>query len=201
MRPRACARHAGRCPVARASSCAACTCRVSRRWCIHRTRGPPAADVGRRGASPACNSAQVCATTQPILLPIRCSGASRVATALRRTVRRHNRHGRPFVAAAYNVMQQRSAGSCDDATDTGSSQLQQRISCCNSAQCDIAELLPERAVCCNGAPHVATAYDSVAEQVDAPLVAARCNGAACCNACCSAVQPAVAQPNLLRKAQ
>ena len=148
-----------------------------------------------------CNSAQqVRATTQPTRLPIRCDGASRVATALSRFVRRRNQHCCHSVAAAHRVLQQRSAGSCDDATTTVATPLQRRIACCHSAQCDIAELLHESAVCCNSAPHVATAYDSVAEQVDAPLVAARCSGAACCNACCNAVQPAVAQPNLLRKA-
>ena len=152
-----------------------CVCMPSTRCCIDGRRGPPAADVGRRGASP-------------------------VATALTRFLRQCNRHCCHSVATAHRVVQQRSAGSCDDATDSVANPLPQRIAGCNSAQCDNAELLHESAVCCNGAPRVATAYDSVAEQFDAPLVAARCSGAACCNACCNAVQPAVAQPNLLRKA-
>ena len=115
-------------------------------------------------------------------------------------MRRRNQHCCKSVAAAHRVLQRSLAGSCNDVTDTLAHVLQQRIACCNSAQCDNTGLLHESAVCCNGAPHVATAYDSVADQVDAPLVAARCSGAACCNACCNAVQPAVAQPNLLRKA-
>jgi hypothetical protein len=137
---------------------------------------------------------------QPTLLQIRCCCPSRVATVLGRFVRRRNQHCRPSAAAAHRVLQRSLAGSCKDATETVAHPLQQRIGCCNSAQCDNAGLLHESAVCCNGAPHVETTDDSVAEQVDAQLVAARCNGAACCNACCSEVQPAVAQPNLLRKA-
>ena len=172
----------------------------STRCCIHGRRGPPAADVGRRGASP-------------------------VATALTRFLRQCNRHCCHSVATAHRVAQQRSAGSCDDATDSVANPLPQRITCCNSAQqvrvttqptllpirCSGHHglqqrsvrqrrtaarergLLQRRTACCNS-------VRLCCKQVDAPLVAAHCNGAACCNACCNAVQPAVAQPNLLQKA-
>ena len=171
----------------------------------HRTVAPcgcvPRPSAVLRQAAACFNSAQHgCATMQPALLQIRCCCPSRVATVLGRFVRRRNQHCRPSAAAAHRVLQRSLAGSCKDATETVAHPLQQRIGCCNSAQCDNAGLLHESAVCCNGAPHVETTDDSVAEQVDAQLVAARCNGAACCNACCSEVQPAVAQPNLLRKA-
>ena len=122
-----------------------------------------------------CNSTrQVRATTQPQQLPLRCNSASRVATALSRFVRRRNQLGGPYVAAAHRVLQRRSVRHRRTAARERSL-LQQCTACCNSV-----------GFCC--------------KQVDAPLVAARCSGAACCNACCNAVQPAVAQPNLLRKA-
>ena len=54
-----------------------------------------------------CNSAQVCATTQPILLPIRCNSASRVATALSATTQNCCTRAQS-VATAYRVLRQRS---------------------------------------------------------------------------------------------
>ena len=130
-----------------------------------------------------CSSAQpVRATTQPTRLPIHCNSASRVATALSRFVRRRSQRGCPSVATAHRGLQQRSAGSCDDATYTVAHPLRRRIAGCNGAQFDNAALLHQSAVGCNSASRVAAANNSVAEQIVAPLVA---------------VQPAVAQPNLL----
>ena len=54
-----------------------------------------------------CNSTQVCATTQPILLPIRCNSASRVATALSATTQNCCTRAQS-VATAYRVLRQRS---------------------------------------------------------------------------------------------
>ena len=180
-----------------------CHAEPSRRWRIHPSMARAAPQRPRwaaRGASRAATALrsvrrrnQLCCpsvATEHRVLPQRSAGPCDDA----------NHNSCHSVATVHRVLPQRSAGSCDDATNTVAHMLQRRIACCNSAQCDIAELLHESAVCCNSAPHVATAYDSVAEQFDAPLVAARCSGAACCNACCNAVQPAVAQPNLLRKA-
>ena len=99
----------------------------------------------------------------------------------------------PFVVViacrfpAHRVLQQGSAGSCDDATNTVAHPLQRSFSRCNSAQFDNAALLRQSAVGCNSASHDATANDSVADQVVAPLVAAHCNGATRCNTCCNAV--------------
>ena len=106
-----------------------------------------------------CNSAQpVRATTQPTRLPIRCNSASRVATALSRFVRRRNQHRDQSVATAHRGLQQRSAGSCDDATNTAAHPLQQRIACCNCAQQVRATTQPTRLpIRCNSASRVATA--------------------------------------------
>ena len=80
----------------------------SRRWCIRGTRGPPAADVGRRGATRVATArSRVRAPSQPTRLPIRCNGASRVATALSRFVRRRNQRGCQSVATAHRGLQQR----------------------------------------------------------------------------------------------
>ena len=181
----------------------------STRCCIDGRRGPPAADVGRRGASP-------------------------VATALTRFLRQCNRHCCHSVATAHRVVQQRSAGSCDDATGSVANPLPQRIAGCNSAQCDNAELLHESAVCCNGAPRVATAYDYVANRSTLHLlqriatvqpvvmpVATQCNllwrnrtcckkrtaavthtSAICCSAvpCCNRPQPAATDHSPLQPA-
>ena len=201
----ACARHAGGCPIAHNTqgSCAACAMpsRAGGGASIHRwherppsgrggpqeehrllqRRSGPCDDATNSVAHPlqrsiaCCHSArQVRATTQPQQLPLRCNSASRVATALSRSVRRRNQHCCPYVAAAHRVLQQRSVRRRRTAARERSL-LQRRTACCNSVR-----------LCC--------------KQVDAPLVAAHWNGAACCNACCNAVQPAVAQPNLLQKA-
>ena len=81
-----------------------------------------------------CNSArQVRATTQPQQLPLRCNSASRVATALSRSVRRRNQHCCPSVAAAHRVLQQRSVRHRRTAARERSL-LQQCTACCNSVR-------------------------------------------------------------------
>ena len=146
----------------------------------HRTAARERSLLQRRTAC--CSSAQqIRATTQPTLLPIRCSAPC--------------------------VLQQRSAGSCDDATDTVAHPLQQRIACCNSAQCDNAELLHESTVCCNSATRVATALSMVVQRRNQQLFPSVAVAHACCNSapyhnaatCCNAGQPGVAQPNLLQR--
>ena len=174
------------------------------------------------------------ATTQPTLLPIRRYRASPVDTALSKFVRRRNRHCCPSDATEHRcVLQQRSAGLCDDATNAVANPSLRSIaccnsaqqvcattqptllrircngaycirSCCNSAQCDCA-LLQHVAIRCNSASPVAIALIATtqhvapqrnpmqqsiaccnrvqsrrctAQHVDAPVVAAQCNGAA-----------------------
>ena len=76
---------------------------------------------------------------------------------------RLNPSGRLCVAEEhYSVLQQRS-GLRDDATNSVAHPLQQRIACCNGAQCDNAELLHESAVCCNGVSGVATALSATTQ--------------------------------------
>ncbi len=112
-------------------------CKQRRHWAEMRLRSVTTA-VGLPRTAACCNNAQHgCATTQPNLLPVRCSSASRVATALSRFVRRRNRQRCQSVA-----------GSCDDATNTVAHPLQQRIACCNRAPDHNAANLLQRSATC-----------------------------------------------------
>ncbi len=106
----------------------------------------------------------------------------RVATALSRYERRRNQHCCPSVATAHRLLQQRSVRPRRTAARE-CSLLQQRITCCNSAQHGLCKRRNQQLF-----PSVATAH---ACRNSAPYH----NAATCCNA----AQPGVAQPNLLQR--
>ena len=69
-----------------------------------------------------------------------------------------------WVAEEHRVLQQRSAGPCDDATTTVATPLQQCSACCHSAQQVRATTQPTLLpICCSGASRVATALSATSQ--------------------------------------
>ncbi len=125
------------------------------------------AAVGLQRPAACCNSApQVRATSQPNLLPIRCNGASPVATALSATTQNCCTRVQS-VATAHRLLQQRSAWLCNDATNSFSHPLQQRMRVATAHRllrqrpvrqrrtaARECSLLQQRIACCNSAQQV-----------------------------------------------
>ena len=112
------------------------------------------------------------ATTQPTLLLPRCNSASPVDTALSKFVRRRNQHCCPSVATEHRVLQQRSAGLCDDATNAAANPLQRRLLHQILLQQRSVRLrtaatrrnpLQQRIACCNSAHYHNTARCTTAQ--------------------------------------